>query len=470
MDKKRAGGEIRRGGVIYTPSRQAKGPQETRAVPPRTPKMPAPKARRPARRNRSGFALFFITTMFLGALACVLVFAFVFKAFIEGNGSAGAAKADPSPVLSLTPPPDKPAARQPAAVTCLITRVAGVEREIHALDLNGGKRYVISSGGGTDLRDKYGNAIVFAELAPGDIIEAAFPEEGGAALSIRQSPQAREFKDVSGVAVSPEGQTITIGNDVFKYDGELICEYKEAPFSIADLTGIDVSTVRCYKDRALYVGVSKRSGVLIVDEYPDIFDGTLEIGTSQFVSLGERQEIRVTEGRHRIVAQGSNIQPYTDELIVDAGESYKIDLSQVILKSGLISFTVNEPGVTVTLDGVVINPAESRALDYGGHVVKAEKEGFAAFESAFDMNEPRRTVDIVMEKIVELARLSILSDPDGATVYIDGVYAGNAPVAISVEYGSHTVTVKKDGYVSIDIPIDVNIDNLSRLIILQPVY
>lgn len=46
------------------------------------------------------------------------------------------------------------------------------------------------------------------------------------------------------------------------------------------------------------------------------------------------------------------------------------------------------------------------------------------------------------------ATLSVVSDPDGAEVYLDGVYQGRTPLRIVTDAGVRTVTLTRDGYLT----------------------
>jgi len=42
--------------------------------------------------------------------------------------------------------------------------------------------------------------------------------------------------------------------------------------------------------------------------------------------------------------------------------------------------------------------------------------------------------------------MSVASNPDGAEVYLDGSFIGNAPATLKLKPGKHTITVKQAGY------------------------
>ena len=42
--------------------------------------------------------------------------------------------------------------------------------------------------------------------------------------------------------------------------------------------------------------------------------------------------------------------------------------------------------------------------------------------------------------------MQVNSNPDGADVYVDGSFVGNAPATLKLKPGKHTITVKQSGY------------------------
>ncbi len=56
--------------------------------------------------------------------------------------------------------------------------------------------------------------------------------------------------------------------------------------------------------------------------------------------------------------------------------------------------------------------------------------------------------------------LSVVSSPDGAQVYIDGLIAGPTPLTLSKKNGRHSIRVSKEGYTALPESLSVQIDHL----------
>jgi serine/threonine protein kinase len=128
------------------------------------------------------------------------------------------------------------------------------------------------------------------------------------------------------------------------------------------------------------------------------------------------------------------------------------------LMTGELMIESSPPGASIQLDGGVLSfqtPYTTPSLSVGRHTVNVSKPGYAA-ES--------RTVEIIAglqsHLVIPLAELgatvSIASDPSGAAVFVDGQDSGRTtPVALVLKKGSHTLSLRKVGYLQAAGKLDV---------------
>lgn len=483
-EKNRRRRPVEREGVIYTPSSYDETDlEETKVISsrevrrnipastPNTKKVPSRRRGSGDRNKKTGYALFLITTIFIGVLVCVFVFAAFYKSIIDdkGNGTGNTITATPSVTPTDGPLTTGNDDGQTVSGIGIILGVDSGKKSVGFLDSTTESSSTLFVDGATELRDKYGNSMVFNEFEIGDIVDVQFKKSGNILLYLKISPQYWEHSEVTKVKVSPDTKSITYNNEKYGYGDNLIVKYKSENFDITKLSDIDLVTIRGYSDKVLLVDVIKRHGAIILEENTDIINGTVEIDGGDFIAL-EPREVSVLEGRHQIIVRGSNIEPFTTEKTVEAGETYKLDLSEVVFNKGVMSFKINESDVKLTVNGEDRNPSEPLVLDYGEYEIVAEKEGFNKFEKTVTFDTAKLEVEIELERLLKISAITISTTPEGANVYIDDQYVGISPVTVSVTYGSHVITVRKDGYITVDIPIDVSIDSLYRNIILQSIY
>jgi hypothetical protein len=101
----------------------------------------------------------------------------------------------------------------------------------------------------------------------------------------------------------------------------------------------------------------------------------------------------------------------------------------------------------VLVDGRRIGSApQTIDLEAGAHRVRVEKDGFQVFEREVQIT-PGRTLKLVARLEVVAPRLRVVADVEGAQVFLDRKFVGEAPVTVrDVAAGRHRLNVSADGY------------------------
>lgn len=122
--------------------------------------------------------------------------------------------------------------------------------------------------------------------------------------------------------------------------------------------------------------------------------------------------------------------------------------------SGNLEVGSDPAGATVLLDGlsrVERTPAKLAGLPLGKHEVRVELEGRQPRTATVELTAERPVVSVSLslpEAVVEPGTLSVLTEPPGANVYLDGARQVPSPVTIPKVAAKveHTVIADKDGY------------------------
>ena len=478
---------VSRGGVEYTPSNtRPSADGETKRVPPvggetkRVPTVkpsgapatrpparrrpaaaPAPSGRKPQKRKAStAFAAFYAVTVVVGVVVCVIAFAIAFRTIRDGTAQKTPAPSASGPSIS-TPKPGTPTegivtSDDTLVSLAVVTAVNTDSKSLALFDVTSGKNESYTVESAVALKDKFGQNIVFAEFKAGDIVDLTLAKATKELLGIRQSAQVWTRENVSKVRADTEAGEIIVGNERFAYDANLFARYKNAAFDIAGLDPAQVVTLRGYQDQLLYLEVVRSFGYIAVAENKDILNGAVEIGVDVYPLADVSKPIKVPEGTHRVVVTGSNIDRYETETVVTAGEEATVSLRDVQLKAGVLTVTVNEPGATVTLNGVVKNTEEPFVLDYGDYTLRAELTGFEAYETTLAFREAAMEVSITLNRILQVKTFQIYSSPSGADVYVDNQYIGITPCSVTAEFGTHNILVRMADYDDVNATIHVS--------------
>ncbi len=121
-----------------------------------------------------------------------------------------------------------------------------------------------------------------------------------------------------------------------------------------------------------------------------------------------------------------------------------------VITTGELMIDSSPRGAMVELDGQnqagAVTPYTAVNISAGRHIVTLRKEGYAAESQAVDITAGQKAYAVVSLKELG-ARVAISSDPEGATVLIDGRDAGKTtPMTVILPPGKHTVSFQKYGF------------------------
>jgi len=136
-------------------------------------------------------------------------------------------------------------------------------------------------------------------------------------------------------------------------------------------------------------------------------------------------------------------------------------------KAGALEVVSSTAGADVSIDGEKVGTVPLAGplttLAPGEHTIKVEKPGFAPYIDVFKIDRKKPT-RVEVELVPVAGVISLKSNVEGARVYIDGKFVGEAPIITEVPVGPRAVQVSKGGYkdffqnVSAVAGQDVNLD------------
>lgn len=444
-------------GVIYTPGSAANQPSDiSRSQIIRKP-APARKAgaKRKKKKQKSQFGIFLAATMFTGVVVVIIVFAVVFNPLLSGSSSSsGNSSASTRNIIAEEPEPILPVASEKTESITGVVKSIGTNSQINVYDFNTGKSLNFIVDNLSILKNKYGEPIVFAEMSAGDIVDVDY--SGNVIKELFFSRQSTEYKNISNVKIDMVEQTITIGNETLSYNDQLVTSDKGGDLDIMSIKPLDVVSVRFYKNIVWYLELSKGHGTIDFDNKDRINDGVVEIDNNIIRALDDFEKLEILEGSHRVVVKGSNISPISQEIYIERNASAAIDLSDIELLTGQLVVKVNQSDYGVKINGEDADLSQPIELDYGEYAVTVEKDGYFPWEGTVTISEKTNQLSVELSEKILLCKLSVDSIPSGAEIYIDNMFIGVTPCTANIEYGSHSITYKKEGYLTINSDITLN--------------
>ena len=113
-----------------------------------------------------------------------------------------------------------------------------------------------------------------------------------------------------------------------------------------------------------------------------------------------------------------------------------------------LSITSVPPGATAFLDDryIGLTPVALAVDGAGSHLVRLEKRGYAPWRGSVEVGDQPAKVEAQLTAEA-LGRISVMTNPPAADVYVDGLLLGKSPIAATdLELSSHTVQAVRPGY------------------------
>lgn len=113
------------------------------------------------------------------------------------------------------------------------------------------------------------------------------------------------------------------------------------------------------------------------------------------------------------------------------------------------------------------NTPLSQRLNVGKYILEVKKEGYKTYTKEIEIKRGKETI-IIANLERKVGGLSIKTEPQGATVYIDGKNYGLTPLDVyDIEVGKHEILITKEGYKSIikEVEIKEEIIEISEILI-----
>ncbi len=397
---------------------------------------------------------FYIYTLLGAVVVCVLIGILAYSATTSSN-PRNKIKATNNVVESEEREvPQLDTTVNPITSTGLIEEIDS--KVLFLYDILEDKRYQLDVNSGTVIVDKYDKPLILAELSTGDIVDFTFPEDKISLTKVQKSGRAWEFKKINIQFHDTDENVLTMDSKDYKYDDKTIIEYIRGDYPIKNISTHDTITVSGYGEKIYYIRVLKGHGTIDFINNEKIVNGVIEVNTTDIIKMDNIEPIVVPEGAHKIVVKGENINPFTENIYVEANGTNTVDLTKILTKRGLFLPVVNVKEYSIIIDEEEIATDEPILLDYGAYALRVEAEGYVGYEGVLNIKSPETQMKIQLDERVLMKKMAITSNPSGANIYVDNEFIGTTPLTENIVYGPHTVSAKLEGYIDLSIPINID--------------
>jgi len=203
----------------------------------------------------------------------------------------------------------------------------------------------------------------------------------------------------------------------------------------------DTSAVVAYVFEALggLLSISSRP----VDGAEIVIDGTA-VGTTP------AHDIELSAGQHLVELTAPLHLPYETTVVFEPGDPPRELAAELVPNWATLTVTTAPADATITLDGTAIGstPLEGR-IEAGDRLLEIRRQGFKPQSRRLRV-AAGEAVDLGLIRLVPVdGRLAVSSNPSGATVSVDGIFRGTAPIELELAPGTtYEVRVTMAGYAS----------------------
>lgn len=299
--------------------------------------------------------------------------------------------------------------------------------------------------GAVDIKDEYGSLMTLLQLNIGDMIETKYDNSSKRPDFVHKTAKTWKRSKINGVVTNTKENTITVGNDIYKYTQDLVAIFNGSLFDVANLTPEDEVTLMGYKNDVWTIILEKGHGYITLNNHGNFVGGILEIGTNKTVNIEENTSVAVPVGIHNLIITNDQLT-YETEVMVEKDQTVRVDVKDATPRKGMVQFSVAQEDIVFTINGDTYSDfSEPIPLDYGSYMIKIVKDGYIDWEKELVVNKPLVTFEINLEKKPTYLHVD---SPEGADIYIDGNFIGILPITTPIEPGTHNVTLRRDGYYS----------------------
>ena len=347
-----------------------------------------------------------------------------------------------------------------SADTAIVTTVSKVNGTISFYNYDLKKYYTLSYDSVSTYADKYGSAITLDQIKEGFLYEITFLKSKKLLVSLKESRASLVMEDTYGFSVDSAAKVLNYKTEAYKLTEGTILLGASSKETVRDLKPEDVLTLVGENNEVYSITVVKGHGTLKLRGEDNLVGGTLQVGKDLGVHIIKGMEVTLPEGEQTVTFTKGTTE-VTRKVTVNRNEKTVLDVSDIEIeeiKTGKVLFNVTPENAEVYVDGKLIDNSRLQEYGYGLHKLVASASGYETLTRYFKVAEPQASLPVTLEKSDTKTEeqeedktdgfFIVISAPTGVEVSLDGNYMGMTPISIKKEYGSHTITLRKNGYIT----------------------
>lgn len=348
-----------------------------------------------------------------------------------------------------------------------------------------GKIYILNYSGGTSIKNKYGKEVLISQLEVGEIFDVYFISGTQKLISIEECSDVWENDYVTTWDMDYDLKLMTIGGEKYQYDDSTYIYSGKKTIDIRSISGVDTLIVRGRGNQIYSIIVKTGHGYIKLTDTANMIGGMVDVGGKIMTVITEDMVIVAPEGEYTLWAAKDGKGGETT-VTVNRDDEVTVSLSGFqgeIEKNGALKLTVLPQGVScnVFIDGAEADISDIVDLSYGKHKIYITSDGYTDYTETITIKSiyTTKTIDLAnpegtttgsteqtstADKEETTTNTSsetqttasntgsskvTINKPEGASVYIDGIFKGTIPFTTTKVAGEHSVILRQTGYQSV---------------------
>lgn len=386
----------------------------------------------------------------------------------------------------------------------VIKEINDTDKAIILLHVDKEEEIALTYSGGTEVYDKYDQAISMSQLTLGEVVNVNYSAENAKLTKIQISNQAWEYQGVNNWSIDTDNKVFSIVKSKYKYSKDIVLISQGQLADILTLNGKDELTVKGNEYQIYSIIITKGHGTIRFVDYQDFVGGTAYIGKAEILSITPGMSIVVREGSYDVVMENGDLTG-SKHAVVGANQKIVVDMGEFkkpATKTGNINFTITPKGAELFIDGELKSYNEAIQLEYGLHSIKVALGGYTTYSGDLEVDKASQSLAIGLVEAQNTTMETASADnvestldntnnpssvdgqasessntgqteeettnpddiqikgedtgnyvsvlqPIGASVYLEGsIYKGEVPVSFPKTVGTYYITLIKSGYVT----------------------
>jgi formylglycine-generating enzyme required for sulfatase activity len=197
-------------------------------------------------------------------------------------------------------------------------------------------------------------------------------------------------------------------------------------------------------------------GLLTITSSP--VDGAEIVIDGNAVGITPAHDIELSAGEHSVEITAPLHLPYQTTVAFEPGDPPRELAAELVPNWAPLTVATAPANATISLDGMVIGstPLEDK-IEAGDRLLEIRRQGFKSQSRRLRVTAGE-AVDLGLIRLVPVdGRLVVTSNPSAATVTVDGVFRGTAPIELDLAPGtSYGVTVSMAGHITFVTEVEIS--------------